>query len=355
MSYKFLFLFFLIYLSSTYCSECTEKTSFEEGGDKFHSCYELSTIDYFCHYNEEKEVCEELTCDNSPAELCDYIPPNSVDGIEKKCIPKSDKTGCEYKTCEDLTSNCNKFYTGNEDQICTLNSSGDKCEIKSCSSLTSNCEQLTPYSSNLKCALIADGSCQIMNKECEDYKSDECEDYYSPSNDDPKQCLLDSSTNKCKKFSCEELPKTECSKFKINEENKVCASDGNNCKIQSCEDFSSEICESIEFSNDDYKCVNSDSGCTFTTCLKTEPPNCGKFVPTNKAFKCYFSRHAQKCVLESKDCEEFSKGECNLFNTEKNLDGTDGKKCVEDDGKCVLNSKKLEFSTFFILILFFVF
>ena len=341
MNIRLLSLLLLLYLSSTYCSACTEKTTFEDGEDEYDICSDLSSESGICGYDPKSKRCIELTCDNAPANQCQRFP-NREDG--KACLPKSDKTGCEYKSCTDLTSNCNQFYTGNDDQICTPNSSGNKCEIKSCSSLTSKCEEFIPNVSYLKCSFNGGDTCQIINKECEDYKSDECENYYSPSDDDPKQCLLDSSTNKCKKFSCEELPKTECSKYKINEEDKICASDGNNCKIQSCKDFSSEICESIEFSNEDYKCINSDSGCTFTTCLKTEPPNCGKFVPKNKAFKCYFSRHAQRCVVESKDCEEFSKGECNLFNNEKNLDGTNGKKCVEDDGKCVLNSKKFRFS-----------
>ena len=351
MSIRLLSLLLLLYLSSTYCSACSEKTSFEEGDDEYDICYALSSESVICEYNPKSKRCIELTCDNAPFDECRRFAPRS-DG--KVCIPKSDKTGCEYKTCEELSSDCGRFYTGEDDQICTLNSSGDRCEIKFCSSLISNCGQLTPYDSRLKCASIEEGTCRIVEKECEEYKNDECENYYSSSDDGSTKCLLDSSTNKCKKFTCAELPKTECSKFEINEENKVCAPDGNNCKIKSCEDFSSDICESIEFYREDYKCVKSSSGCTFTTCEQTNPSNCGEFIPINKAYKCYLSSHG-KCTTETKDCGELSRGECHLFNTEDNLEDTNGKKCVEDDGKCVLNSKKIEFSAFIILILLFLF
>jgi hypothetical protein len=88
------------------------------------------------------------------------IPPNS-DG--KRCIEKSDESGCEYKSCSDLTSNCNEFYTGDEDQICTLNTSTKKCEIKKCSEASKdNCGQLIPHYNDLKCALNEENKCQII-------------------------------------------------------------------------------------------------------------------------------------------------------------------------------------------------
>ena len=173
MSIKFLFSFFLIYLSSTY-SECTEKTSFEEGEDKYSTCHVLSTESFLCHYNEEKGLCEELTCDNSPVKHCHNIPSILVDGIEKKCIKKTDNTGCEYKSCEDLTSDCGRFDTDEDDKICALNSSDNICEIKLCSSLTENCDQLVPFNDGLKCALISEGQCGITYKDCEEYDISQC-------------------------------------------------------------------------------------------------------------------------------------------------------------------------------------
>ena len=357
MSIKFLFLFFLIYLSSTYCSECTEKTIFEEGESKDSSCYELSTESYFCHYNKEKDICEELTCDNSPAKHCHNIPSIFVDDIEKKCIKKSDNTGCEYKTCEDLTSDCGRFETDDPDKICTLNSSDNICEIKSCSSLTENCDQLTPFNDGLKCALISKGQCGITNKDCEEYDYSQCEKYASKEGEPLTRCAYDPTLKRCAKFTCEELSNTECSKFEVYETGKVCAPFGNNCKIQSCPDFSSDICETIEFSNPADRCVNSETGCTFTSCYNYDPQECEKYIPVTNAYKCFFNSYYGQCEFGYKDCEELSKDECDLFNMKDNMERTHGKKCVysDDEGKCVLNSKKLEFSTFillFILLLF---
>ena len=105
-------------------------TTFEEGEDEYSACHDLSGENYMCHYNKEKGFCEELTCDNSPPKQCYNIPSITVDGIEKKCIRKSDKSGCEYKSCEDLTSYCGRFDTGEDDKICTFNSEDNVCEIK---------------------------------------------------------------------------------------------------------------------------------------------------------------------------------------------------------------------------------
>ena len=299
------------------------------------------------------DKCEELYCNNAPVKHCHNVPPSYEGDIIRNCIPKSDNSGCEYKSCEELTSNCEKFYTGNDDdKICTLNSSGNKWEIKSCSSLTENCGQLIPYKSYQKCALISEGQCGIVTKDCEDFKSDEC-DEYSPENEEYTRCLLDQATNKCKKITCEDLSSSECDKFVIYKNDKVCAPYGNKCKIQSCKDFSSDICESVEFSFQGFKCINTDKGCEYSTCYDTDPSKCGNFIPINKAYKCYLNRG--QCDFGRKKCEELSKNECDLFNIEDNLEETNGKKCVEDDGKCVLNSNKLEFSFFVLFILFLLF
>ncbi len=196
MGIKLLSLVFLIYLSSIYCSECTEKT-FEEGEDE--SCYFLSTENekYFCHYNEEKKACEELDCENSPAKHCYNIPSITVDGVEKKCIRKSDKSGCEYKTCEELTSDCGRFNSGEDDKICAFNSENNICEIKSCSSLTENCGQLIPFDTDKKCTMISEGQCGIRNKDCEEYDIYQCEKYYPNEGEPLTRCAYDPSLKKC--------------------------------------------------------------------------------------------------------------------------------------------------------------
>ena len=362
MNYKLLSLLFLIYLSYTYCSECTEKTSFKEGEDEYNACESLTSENdgYYCHYNSGTKRCEEIYCRSSSSKYCTRIP-DSSDG--KRCLSKSDNSGCEYKSCEDLTSNCNQFFTGNEDEICTLNSSGNKCEIKLCSSLTSSsdCGQLTPYYPYDKCAFNSDkNQCEITNKDCEELGSDYC-NYYTPSDDDStKRCLPDSSNGKCKKSSCEELSKTECSKFTTGEVGKVCAPDGDNCKVQTCSEISTDICETIEFEDPGSKCVKSGTSCTFSSCESMTESTCGDFVPVNKLIKCYYEENADRCTTSDKECSDFDRGECNLFNTEDNLEDTNGAKCVESDGKCVLssqksNSKMLEFSAFISLIVLLLF
>jgi hypothetical protein len=362
MNIKLLSLLFLIYLSSTYCSECTDKTTFEKDEDEYDACEDLSSDKdgYYCHYNSNTKRCEELYCKTSASKYCDRIP-DSSDG--KHCLPKADDSGCEYKSCSDLTSNCNRFFTGNDDEICTLNTQTKKCEIKLCSSLTSSseCGKLIPFRSEQKCAYNEDESkCIITYKDCEELDNDKC-DYYSPSGDDgDKRCLLDSSTKKCKMLSCEELPKTECSKYIPNEVGKVCFADGNNCKLQTCPDLSPDVCETVEFDDSGSKCVKSGKSCTLSTCNSMSKTECGNFIPVNKLYKCYYEENAKGCITGYKDCSEFAKDECNLFNTEDNLEDTNGAKCVESDGKCVLSSKKsnskmLEFPAFISLIIFLLF
>ena len=362
MSYKLLSLLFLIYLSSTYCSDCSEKTTFEEGETGTNVCSSLSNRNpggYICIYNSKSNRCEEITCESSPSiEYC-YQIPDSAEG--KQCLPKDEddeNSGCEYRGCEDLTSNCDRFYTGDDDKICTINSSRNKCEIKTCSSLTSesNCGKFIPYNSGLKCAFNRENNkCQITKKDCEEIDSHNCGTYRSDVDEGTKKCIPDSKSGKCKKSSCEELSKTECSNFTPDDREKVCAPDGEKCKVQSCPEISPDICETIPFQNPGSKCVKSGNSCTFSTCSSMDKSKCGDFIPVNKLYKCYYDEEYGRCNYDNKECSDFARGECDLFNTEDNLEDTDGKKCVESDGKCALSSKKsnskmLEFPAFMSLI-----
>ena len=350
---KILSILFLFYLSSTYCGYCSEKTTFEEEEEeyRYNECKELNGIDYYCHYDRKNQRCEELYCKTSSSKYCDMIP-RSSDG--KRCIAKSDESGCEYKSCSDLTSNCNEFYTGDEDQICTLDTSTKKCEIKKCSEASKDkCGELIPYDKTRKCALNEDNKCQILVKNCEEFNNNEC---YRSRGDGEKQCLPDTASDHCKLYSCEELSNTECNNYKIYDGEKVCAPKGDKCQIQTCSDFTDkEICESVKFFNRGIKCAYSDSGCILSSCYNMDKSECGNFIPSNKIYKCYYDNDKGKCQTDYKNCEEFSSGECDFFNIEDNLEGTNGKKCVEDDGKCVLNSKNVEFSAYFFLILFLLF
>lgn len=202
--------------------------------------------------------------------------------------------------------------------------------------------------------MISEGQCGIRNKDCEEYDIYQCEKYYPNEGEPLTRCAYDPSLKKCSKFSCEDLSNTECAKFEVYETGKVCAPFGNNCKIQSCSEISADICETVEFSFPGDKCVKSDSGCTFAKCEDIDPSECENFIPVNKAYKCVLDSSGTRCQYDYKKCEELSKDECDFFNIEDNLEENDGKKCVysDDEGKCVLNSKKLEFSVFILFILF---
>lgn len=134
--------------------------------------------------------------------------------------------------------------------------------------------------------------------------------------------------------------------------------DGEKCKIISCSDFSTkEECEALEFSDKGTKCVYSDeNGCEFSSCYEDKsgeiPSNCEEFIPNDPLYKCVKSKARGPCILEQKECEDLSEGQCDLFNIEENL--KEGK-CVEMDGYCALEySKNLEFSCLFLFLLFFL-
>ena len=174
-------------------------------------------------------------------------------------------------------------------------------------------------------------------------------------NTDDTKCIIDSKTNKCKLSTCEQLSDTECGSFIPNYSDQVCAPFGNKCKVQSCSYFSKDTCETVQLNDPAYKCVYSENACTFANCYKQNPKSCSSFVPLDKYYKCVGD--GDYCYIESKECEELSKGECDLYNTEDNLEVTNGKKCVysDDKGKCVLASEKLELSALFTILSLIVF
>ena len=355
MCTKFISLCFLFCITFTFCSECTDKTSLGKGEDH-EICYDLeSSADKICIYDESTKGCKEKGCTELPIDKCDYIG-SKYD--EKNnllhCLPKSDKSGCAYQTCEDLKSDCSKYRPKEENEICAANSANNGCEIKRCSDLTQKCEEFISNYVEYKCALKG-GACQITAKDCDELDINKC-NYYSFNNDETK-CILDSKTNKCKLTTCEQLPNTECTKFKLYnyDDPKVCAPSGNNCKIQTCSDFSKDVCETVKFGDPDSKCVYSQKGCTYDNCHSQDPKKCSSFVPLDKLYKC--DGDGDSCYIESKECEELSKGECDLFNIEDNLEETKGKKCVysDDKGKCVLASKRLEFSALISILLLLIY
>lgn len=327
MKKEFAIFCFLLSLTLSHCSECTEKTKLDEDEDQ----------DYCFHLRTEEES-------------------------GKSCFYNSETGGCVEKACKELTSNlCKYFQPNNEDEICASKSGNDGCEIKKCSELSSDkCNEFHPHEDyyDYKCVKIGN-LCQTTSKTCEDYKKDECY-RYSPSDSDYR-CVYDDADQKCKVKKCEELSKTECSKFKIwpnsaqDQNLETCAPFGDKCKIQKCSDFTSQdTCEKVTFSDKGYKCTFSSNQCTLSNCGSLKS-NCGSFIPLDPLYKCVSYEDAEGCYYDQKDCEELSKGQCDLFNTEDNLEDTNGKKCVEEDGKCTLLSKNLEISALLLSLLLFLF
>jgi len=288
MLFKIFHILFLFSLYSIKGNECTEKTTFSDYDDEIrdNECESLSGKDYYCYYDYTKQKCEAIYCnDEADDEYCYYIPQNSEG---KRCLPRINKGGCEYKSCLIWQS---------------------------------------------------------------------IEIYLSLYQEDNKRCVFDSTNKRCKLTTCEELPNTECNKYQLYSGTKICAPYGNNCKVQTCSELSEDICESVEFFYQGYKCIYSDSKWTFSSCGGMLKSECGKFIQKNKAYKCYFDKSYDKCSIKAKDCEELSKNESDLFNNENNLEHSNGKKCTysDDDGKCVLSNKNVEFNTYIILILLLLF
>lgn len=358
MTKKILVVCFLLSLTVSYCSECTDKTKLSDDEDKY-ICYNLETSsdEKACMYDETNKKCVEKGCSELSVDDCSHIynVRDESSSSYKNCIRNEAKTGCELVKCEDLTSNCGRFPVyDSRDENCTLNSAKNKCELQKCSALTSNCNNFFPYDYRYKCVSNSDSGCKYEEKQCEELDTDKC-NQYSYSSDSDTRCILNSKTNKCQLLKCEDLSSSECSKFYIDSREKVCAPYENNCKIQSCSELTKEVCETVEFSYEGSRCVYSaENGCKLMECNKQTKETCGQFVPLDPLSKCAYDEEDEKCHIEEKECEELSKDQCDLYNTEEYLE-EGGKKCVEDDGKCVLDSKKLEYSILFLLLLFFLF
>ena len=163
MKKEFAICCFLLSLTLSHCSACTEKTKLDEGEDQ---------------------------------EYCLYL---STDESGKRCFYNSETGGCFEKACKELPSNlCKYFRPYTDDETCASKSGNDGCEIIKCSELSSDkCNEFIPHEDyyDYKCVKIGD-VCQTTYKTCEDYKKDEC-NRYSQSNSDYR-CIYDDAAQKCK-------------------------------------------------------------------------------------------------------------------------------------------------------------
>ena len=351
MNKKYLTFCFLLSLSFTCCELCAEKSSLNDGEDES-ICrgYETSD-DKACVYDRTQNRCFEKECSQLNTDECNFISYSDENtSTRMKCLKKTDNSGCELKHCEDLSNNCERFISDEWDENCILNADNSHCEIQKCSDLTDNCEKFISSNSHYKCALNEDHTCELQEKECVDYTPDNCDEFFDDKTLD--QCVLDTTTNKCKLFRCQDLSSSECDKFGIEREHRICAPKGDKCQIQTCSDFSKEVCETIKYSDSGYKCIYTEYGCSPRSCYYSSEPDCDLFIPLDPLNRCVPSDGG--CAIRSLSCEELDKDHCDLYNTEEDKENGVWL-CVEKDGKCVIGSKYVEISLLFLLLLIFLF
>ena len=123
---------FLFLLPYSYCSECTENHNLAEDERNYGTCEKLkaTTNELACTYDRNKNTCYEKACSDYDFEDCQklnyYLELNGI--IDKSCVAKSDNSGCELISCENLTSNCDRFNPYSDDIKCALNSDKTHCE-----------------------------------------------------------------------------------------------------------------------------------------------------------------------------------------------------------------------------------
>ena len=351
MTKIFLILCFLLSLPISYCSPCTEKTFLEEGEDEY-ACFVLDTdsTSKSCSYDSTTGGCVEKECSEFDPKFCRAAKLFYEDNkITKNCMPTPDGTGCNYYSCDELESNC-KLYQVNDDlnENCVFNSDGTHCELKTCTDSVEDCSSFTPYDSRYKC-VSGDSGCKVTKKECHEFKPKKCHQYVHELGE---KCILDSESNKCKLIHCEELSNTECLNYDFEDGYFTCYPEGDNCKMKECREFSEDVCETIKFSYPENKCkYSAENGCELYSCLNMNPGECEDFIPFDPLYKCY--EENGRCTTNLKKCEELSEDQCDLYNVESILSKTK-KKCKKKNGQCVLDSKKLEYSILFLILLFFL-
>ena len=180
MNKKFITLCFIFSLSSTYCTLCSEKATLKDDEDE-DTCWNLDTSEHkICIYDKTKKGCVEKGCTDLEADKWSAIG-SWYDENSKfiKCIQKTDKSGCELNSCQDLVSNCDRFSFGNSDEKCVMNSDNTHCEIKKCSDLKSDCGNFIPEEFRYKCVQndLKTG-CESKLKNCDEFDKDKCDEFY---------------------------------------------------------------------------------------------------------------------------------------------------------------------------------
>ena len=179
MTKKLLTLCFLLSLHFINCSDCSDKAILNEGED-IEICYSLNAdpIELACVYDSTTEGCVEKQCSELDPSNCGAARPfTDENNIYKNCMAKSDKSGCDYYSCEDLETKCNSFHEYDSmNEKCVSKTDNSGCELKRCTDLTSECSSFSPRDPRYKC-VSGNSGCEIIKKECQEFDPKDCDDY----------------------------------------------------------------------------------------------------------------------------------------------------------------------------------
>ena len=285
---------------------------------------------------------ETTECSSLDYEDCNEYIPTEADGT-KRCVIKTDESGCELKDCNELDSDrCDEYNNGEGQYRCQKTENGKACELKKCSDYTpENCGKFETNDYDTNC-ISYNGKCE--EKRCDELSTSDCEKF-TPKDLIYKCGVSSSSDTKCSLIQkeCKDVPYEHCSSLSpiTSEDGTVfqCTkkADKSGCELQSCKDQSTNNCGNFIPYSEDQKCVlNSQKAqCEIKSCSEYDTNECENFTPNNKSKKCYKS--GSRCQITHKNCEEFSSTECE--NYASYYDGDWEKSCMPaQNGKCSLVS-----------------
>ena len=286
-----------------------------------------------CHWYEKDDgdICSDIIPLDGEGDRCDFnrggaCSPffNECTGLsEDKCasnIPKDFKYKCIWKD-----SSCQKELRGCSDTNDFYPEYLDK----------DLCHQLKPSSTDKKCFLLEDGTCQEKYENCAEYDSDQdsCNDDKVPfvqleegislyDLDHRKECFYNTTSKKC-------LPRIKkCHDLKSTEGEDVCIT-------LEATDSTKKKC--VYDSSDSLRCKEQYRTCQLYNDneeIKTRD-ECEKIIPDDETKLCYFNEEENKC--EERDiftnCEDYKGDDKNIC--ESITSKTTNTKCVlEKDSTC---------------------
>ena len=321
---------------------CFESYCWDLPIDKCHYVIHPHSDQYYgrlrlCELDKATNKCYPYLCEEMPVERCFDFPKRERDN----CLPNLDNTGCETKSCNQLTPDrCYIFNTTTNYSQCIPTDNNDGCFISNCTNLTQQCHRYRVESDTLECGYNETiQGCQIQLKPCEDLSAEYCGEYNKKFGYREEKCFPDKNNQKCQLKSCRQLPKEECSNFDVflSGDQTKCLPSGENCALIECDNLDEEQCNSRTFEDKGYKCkYNKGEGkCEIDSCYSLNKDNCNEFVPSNPLFKC--AKVEESCKIEERTCEGMDIDKCSSFQV-------DMYDCVLDSGKgsCQLQLKQCD-------------